>query len=206
VSREVQWDPVIKTLHWVILLMVFVEVPVGYLMAGLYGPSLQQPQVKPIQQLLAQVHQTNGFLLLVLMIVRLLWRWRHAAPWSPSDVERWRRRAAKTVQGMLYVVLIALPMTGWLSLSVLADSVQFGRTQIWFFGTDDWVPRIATPLPFNDPQGYARFARWHIWLVYGGAALLALHVATAMYHRWIARDGVFARMWPTGRSETSRPL
>jgi cytochrome b561 len=194
--QQQSWNSVAKTLHWLIFFMVLVEVPAGFLMANLYPFGLKYQDVTPLAHLLAQIHHTNGFLLLGVMLARLGWRWTHPAPSLPQDLATLQRRVARGVQAMLYVVLLSLPVSGWMALSVLADSAAFGRTQIWFFNSDDLIPRILEPKPFNDPQGYGFVAQFHRWLVYTGAALLTIHLAAALAHHFWRRDGVLAGMWP----------
>lgn len=60
------------------------------------------------------------------------------------------------------------------------------------------LPRIWEPLPFNDPMGYRLFGRMHVWALWVGLGLVALHVASALWHHAIRRDGVLRRMWPLG--------
>ncbi len=194
--QQQSWNSVAKLLHWLIFFMVLVEVPAGFLMANLYPFGLKYKEVTPLAHLLAQIHHTNGFLLLGVMLARLAWRWTHPAPSLPQDLAVLQRRIARGVQTLLYVALISLPITGWMAMSVLADSVAFGRTQIWFFASDDLVPRILAPKPWNDPQGYAYVAKFHRWLVYTGAALLTLHLVAALTHHFWRRDRVLTGMWP----------
>lgn len=193
------WNSVAKTLHWLIFFMVLVEVPAGFLMAALYGPGLKHADVTPLAHLLGQIHHTNGFLLLAVMLARLAWRFAHPAPPLPADMDRWRARLARVTQGLLYLTLIGLPITGWMALSVLADSDAFGKTQIWFFGSDAIMPRIMDPKPWNDPHGYGYVARFHRWLIYGGACVLVLHAGAALQHHFVRRDQVLRRMWPLAR-------
>jgi cytochrome b561 len=190
------WNGVAKGLHWLIFIMVLIEVPAGYLMASLYGPGLKHADVTPLAHLLAQIHHTNGFLLLGLVVVRLAWRFTHPAPPLPADLSVVQRGASRVTQALLYALLIGLPLSGWLALSVLADSPQFGKTNIWFFAIDGLMPRLIEPKPFNAPQGYAYYARFHIWFINAGAALLALHVGAALFHHFVRRDSVLRTMWP----------
>lgn len=194
--QQQSWNSVAKTLHWLIFFMVLVEVPAGFLMANLYPFGLKYQDVTPLAHLLAQIHHTNGFLLLGAVLARLAWRWTHPAPSLPQDLAVLQRRVARGVQALLYVVLLGLPLTGWMALSVLADSAAFGRTQIWFFASDQLLPRILAPKPWNDPHGYAYVVQFHRWLVYAGAALLTVHLAAALAHHFWRRDAVLAGMWP----------
>jgi cytochrome b561 len=194
--EQQSWNSVAKSLHWLIFIMVLVEVPAGYLMASLYGPGLKHADVTPLAHLLAQIHHTNGFLLLGVVFARLAWRFTHPAPALPHDLSGMQRKVSRFTQALLYALLIGLPLSGWLALSVLADSPQFGKTNIWFFTMDGLVPRLIEPQPFNAPQGYAYYARFHIWFINAGAALLALHVIAALFHHFVRRDGVLRSMWP----------
>jgi cytochrome b561 len=96
------------------------------------------------------------------------------------------------------LLLVAIPWSGWTAISALADSPAFGNTHLWFFGFDRLLPRIWAPLPFNDPAGYRLFGQLHVWGLWAGLALVSLHVASAIWHHLLVRDGVLRRMWPLG--------
>ena len=198
------WNTVAKSLHWLIFFMVLVEVPAGYLMTRLYPLGLKHDDVTPLAHLLGQIHHTNGFMLLAAMLARLGWRWTHPAPSLPQDLAAVRRHVARGIQWLLYGVLISLPFTGWMALSVLADSEAFGKTNIWFFTSDGLIPRILEPKPWNNPLGYGYFARIHRWLINVGAVLLALHILAALMHHFIHRDKVLLGMWPLSADRTTQ--
>jgi cytochrome b561 len=178
-------------------IMILIEVPLGYVMAGTYGPALKLKELKPLHDVLAQLHHTNGFMILGLAILRLGWAVGHPGPALPGDIPAYQQSLARLTQGLLYAVLIALPLSGWAALTVLADSEAFGKTAIWFFGTDSF-PRMPfiEPKPFNDPNGYRVFGSMHVILIYIGAGLLALHILGAFWHHLVRRDGVLWAMWP----------
>ena len=192
-----RWSSGSKVLHWLLVVMIATEVPAGYLMANTYGPALRHPDMLPLHHLLSQIHHTNGFLILALAAFRLGWRTRHPAPGLPEGLQAYQRVLARATQGFLYALLLAIPLTGWIALTVLADSEQFGKTSIWFFGTDS-MPRLPfiTPKPFDAPGGYGLFGPLHIYLVYAGGVLLALHVMGALWHHLVRRDQVLLNMWP----------
>jgi cytochrome b561 len=191
-----RWSTGVKALHWTLLVAILIEVPVGFLMSATYGPSLQDPRIAPIHVLASQLHHTAGFVILTAGIAWIAIRLRTRRPQLPADMPRWQRGLARVVQASLMVLLILIPWSGWTALSALADSASFGVTHIWMFGFDDFVPRIWPPLPATDPAGYARFARWHGWLLRAGLILVALHTGSALWHQFIHRDGLLGRIWP----------
>lgn len=191
------WGAGSKTLHWVLAIMILLEAPLGYLMSSTYGPALKLADMKPLHELLAQLHHTNGFLILALAAVRLGWRGTHPAPDLPASLALYERWLARLTQGFLYLLMFAIPLSGWAALSSLADSDQFGKTAIWFFGSDA-MPRLpfVAPKPFNDPTGYQSLGGLHRNLFYVGAGLLGLHVIGAFWHHLVRKDGVLLNMWP----------
>jgi cytochrome b561 len=196
---EGSWNGVTKTLHWLLALSLLAEVPAGFLMSYTYGPSFKDAQVLKLHVLCSQIHHTAGLLILLAALLWILWRSRTARPALPPLMPAWQKVAAKAVQAGLITLLVALPWSGWTALSALEDSKAYGATHIWFFGSDGLIPRIWKPLPFNDPQGYALFGKLHVGLLRIGLALLMLHVGSALWHQFVTRDEVLARMWPLGR-------
>ena len=193
---EYSWNAIAKTLHWLIVLMIMVEVPAGFLMTYLYGPGLKYAEVTPTAHLMGQIHHTNGFLILLVVCLRLGWRYAHPSAPLPEDLPILQRRAARATQGMLYALLLLLPLSGWMALSALADSAAFGKTRIWFFTSSDLIPRILPPRAPNAPYGYAFYAQFHRWFIYSGAALLTLHMLAALWHHFVRRDTILRSMWP----------
>lgn len=191
-----RWDSLVKALHWSIALALLVEVPAGFVMAWTYGPGFKDAGVLKLHVLASQFHHTLGFLVLAAALAWLLRRARRARPPFDPAVPAWQRRLAGAVHGLLALLLLLVPLSGWAALSALADSPQFGPTHIWFFGFDRLLPRIWAPLPFDDPLGYRLFGAVHVWALWAGLALLALHVASALWHHAVRRDGVLRRMWP----------
>jgi cytochrome b561 len=192
------WGSVSKTLHWVMVIMICVEVPAGFLMAATYAPTLDDTRISSLHDLLGQTHHTTGFVLLMLFAIRLAWRARNPLPEPPPDVSRLNRRIGRLNHWLLYTLLLLVPLSGWAALSVLADSAEYGKTHIWFFGSDGLMPRILPGLPFDSPWGYGLFATAHRWLLIAGGGVLGLHVSAALWHHLVRSDGILMRMWPGG--------
>jgi cytochrome b561 len=192
------WGTGAKAFHWIMAIMILLEAPIGYVMSHTYSPGSGSPRIKGLHDIFSMLHHTNGLLILALVLFRLGWRTTHPAPHLPAALAIYQRVLARVTQGLLYALMIALPLSGWVALSVLADSEQFGKTAIWFFGTDSF-PRLPfiTPLGPSDPAGYSTFGRLHVTLFYIGSGVLALHAIGAFWHYLVRRDGVLWAMWPS---------
>jgi cytochrome b561 len=197
-ANRSRWDSLLKAVHWSIALLILVEVPAGFVMSMTYGPSFKDPTALKLHIFASQFHHTVGFLVLAGALYWVARRLRRGRPAWDAAVPRAQRILAGSVHGLLLALLVLVPWSGWTALSALADSPAFGTTHIWFFGFDRLLPRIWEPLPFNDPSGYARFGKLHVWGLWAGLALLSLHVASALWHHVVVRDGVLRRMWPLG--------
>ena len=199
-----KWGSRAKWLHWLIAFMILVEVPVGYAMAQTYGLKFSDPDgVGKLHVLLAQIHITNGLLILALVLYRLNWRFRNPVPGLPVALEAYQKIVAKLTHAFLYTLLIVMPLSGWAANSVLGDSDQFGVTEIWFFAWDI-VPAILPQLPLDHTFGYGFFARIHGYALNTGGAILGLHILAAVWHHFVRKDNILLRMWPAGAMETER--
>jgi cytochrome b561 len=115
-----------------------------------------------------------------------LWRWRHPPPPLPAAVVRWQAVLAPIAHWALLVLLLAMPLSGWLMSSAAGVSV------FWFgyIPLPDLVPR--------DPTLFDALRTTHYILSRLLIAVLALHVGAVVHHDVLRRDGVFRRMWPFG--------
>jgi cytochrome b561 len=196
-NTDEAWGGLSKTFHWLFALAIAVEVPAGFLMSATFGMSLKHDDVQPLHFTLSQIHHTIGFFVLALVLLRLGWRLRHPTPALPAGLTIYHRWLARLNQGALYALLIAIPLSGWAALTSLADTAEYGKTMIWFFGTDSFprMPFLAVKAP-DDPTGYRFFGWLHRTLLVTGGCLLALHVVGALWHQFVRRDRVLLRMLP----------
>jgi cytochrome b561 len=197
----VAWTKTARLLHWGTALAVLVEVPAGLIMTWTYRFSTTGGAGAQLHLRSSQVHHTLGLLLLAMVFFRIFWRLRHPAPALPQDVGPIARIAAGTVQVLLYGLLFALPLSGWAALSVMAAGAGYPAPSLWFFtqdgfGPGGWIPHIVAPRPWNARGllNYGAFAHLHLWSAWIGGGLLVLHVAGALYHHFIRRDGVLSRL------------
>ncbi|WP_062343810.1 cytochrome b [Novosphingobium sp. CCH12-A3] len=195
------WTRPARWLHWGTALAILVEVPAGFAMAWTYLEGSRGGPLAWLHLRASQVHHTLGMILLLAVILRLFWRWRHRAPELPAGTSAGGRFAARSVQALLYALLLLVPLTGWAALSALGAGAGYPAPQMWFFTHDGFgpgglIPHIVTPRPWNAPGliGYSLFAKSHVYMVWAGGALLLLHIGGALKHHFIDKDGVLLRM------------
>ena len=170
------------------MLLILLEVPAGFLMSYTYGLSFRDKQGLVLHNLMSQIHQTNGFLILLLVSFRLIWRLRNIAP-RAHRIFRYQTPIVFVSHFGRYGLLFLLPLSGWAALSVLGQ-------RPWLFNRDDLIPAILPTLPVRDPHGYGFFAHIHVWSYELGAVLLLIHIGAAAWHHLVARDDTFLRIWP----------
>jgi cytochrome b561 len=183
------WGQVTRGLHWLMAAMLLVQVPLGFMMVDAYDAWLAGHGDTALVMQLSRAHNTTGFLLLMLVLLRLSWRLGNPSPELPGALQAWPRFVARTTHISLYALLLVFPLSGWAALSAYE-----GDFPIFFFSRDDVfriVPRASPGSPFNsDLFGEIHESCWKV-----GAVILLLHISAALWHEYIRRDGVLSRMW-----------
>ncbi len=171
-----RYDRVAMVLHWTIAVLALFQIGLGWWMLDL-------PKSPPgLRAGWFNVHKSIGMTIGLLMLARLGWRLSHVAPALPASLPRWQARAARLSHGLLYAALIAQPLVGYLGSS-------FTRYPIKYFGVT--LPHWG----WDAPALKQVCSNVHFALACLISALVVLHVAAALKH-FLARDGVFQRMWP----------
>jgi len=170
-------------LHWLIALLIFVAFPLGIYMHEL--------ALSPTKLKLYSYHKWIGVTVFTLSLLRLLWRIRHQPPPLPSSITRWQQRAARIAHYLLYALLIAVPVSGWLMSS--AKGVQ----TVWFG---------LLPLPDMVPRDKALgelLKVVHLGLNITLLTLVVVHLLAGLKHHFIDRDNVMSRMLFRNRGKSS---
>jgi cytochrome b561 len=131
------------------------------------------------------IHKAVGITILALTIGRVAWRLAHRPPPLPPTVPGWQRGLAHATHWSLYALLLLMPLSGW----AMASGGAVRRPLSWF-GLFD-IPYLPV-----SPAGASAAHEGHEVLGYAMLALVALHVAGALYHQLIVRDRTLARMAP----------
>ncbi len=174
-NSSVRYGSVAQVLHWAIVVMLIVQVTLGKVAHEL--------PVGLERLVMMARHKSLGITILGLALVRLAWRWIDRPP-PPPPMPRWQSLAARLNHRALYGLLFALPLSGWLMSSAANRPVSwFGLAQL---------PDFVAP----DPGLKDLFEETHELLVNVLFALAGLHVAAALKHQFIDRDGLLQRMLP----------
>jgi len=136
--------------------------------------------------LLYGLHKALGFTVLMLMLLRLVLKLRTAAPGYPASLTPIRILAAKTVHGLLYALLFTVPLLGWAGVTAYPALITVAG---YHLPPMPWVAQ-------NEALAKQLFAI-HGTLAFMLAALILCHIAAALVHLFLKRDGIFERMWPS---------
>ncbi|MDR6288190.1 MULTISPECIES: cytochrome b [Inquilinus] len=171
------YDAVTQALHWLTLALLILQ----------FGLAWAAPERLSSPDTLISLHLSFGIVIFIVVLMRLSWRLLRPAPPLPDDLPAWQRLGSQTIQILLYVLLLALPVLGWL-----------------WAGERGWVvnPFGLMTLPDLVAKGssFGRFAGdLHGLLSNVLLALVGLHVLGALYHAFFRRDGVMQRMLPVSR-------
>jgi cytochrome b561 len=170
------YGSVARLFHWITVLLVLGMFPAGAIM-------VQEGLSRPVQDALFIFHKNVGSVLLLLVLLRLGWRAITPPPPPPAGLPGWQERVSRLVHGGLYAMLIFMAVTGYVRVGMggfpleLADALG--------------VPRLPRNEAIAEVASTAHFYGRFILL-----ALILLHVAGALQHALIRRDGVLRRMWP----------
>jgi cytochrome b561 len=162
-------------LHWLIALGIIAMLGIGLYMVGL-------PKGLPFKSSLINFHKSLGITVFLLVLIRIVVRLVAGRPSLPP-MQAWQRAAASMTQGLLYVAMIAMPLTGYLGSSFNKFGMRFWGAMLPMWGWDD-------------PGLRKIFFTIHELCAWVLIALIALHVAGALKHQLIDRDGLMSRMLP----------
>lgn len=196
-----RYTPVAIALHWLIAIGLLINLALGAWMHG----AIDQSESRDTAIAAFQWHKSLGLTVLVLSIVRLAWRFLHPPPPLPAAMPMWERRLAALTHALFYLLMVGIPLSGWLYVSTQwRGDGPFTIPTLWF----GWfqVPHLfglhETGLALREQlAGLALNA--HAWLAWAMLALALLHVAAALRHQFGLRDGILARMLP-GRGAGAR--
>jgi cytochrome b561 len=186
-----KYTRVAMLLHWAIALLILANIALG-LSAALLPPSvLPDTDVRFV----IDTHKSIGIAVLGLAILRVLWRLTHRPPPLPHVFPGWEKVAAHAAHIALYVLIFALPLSGWMHDSAWTAAASH---PMYLFGLVPW-PRIGFLMhldPALKDQLHTQLGTLHTACGYALYVVLVLHVLGALKHQWIDRHPVLGRMLP----------
>jgi len=168
-----------RVLHWLTVALVALQAPVGVWMV--YRGNVQNLW-DTLTGALYSGHKTVGLVILAVAIARLAYRLSRGAPADEPTIESWQRVVSHVVHWSLYALLIAVPVAGYVGISLFPALDLFGLK----------LPGIVAP----DKDAASTAFAVHALLALALVLLIGMHVAAALFHHFIRRDNVLARMAP----------
>lgn len=169
-----------RALHWTMAALVLLMGASGVLMTRELAPEGWLAQLRePLP--LYDMHKAMGLLVLLLVVVRLANRVLRGTPPSDPTLPGWQHRIAEFVHGWIYLLLVLVPMLGWLGISLYPAVTLFGVVT---------VPAIAAP----DREMSTGVLLAHAIAAFTLLSLVGLHIAAALHHHFVRRDGLIRRM------------
>lgn len=168
------YDPLAKVLHWLVFALVFAQFVVAF--------AMPPPRRGVPPAALNSLHVSIGMTILAVIVVRWLWRLRH--PVAPAaGAFAWEQAAARVTHVLLYAIIVVVPFLGWANASARNWPIKlYGLPLPQLVAVQSSIGRLA--------------GRFHVLLAWALLALIALHVAVAVYHAIVRRDGMLQRMLP----------
>jgi cytochrome b561 len=179
------YDRVASALHWLIGIALLGQIGFGFLLDEI------APRGTPSRGEVINLHKSIGIVLGLLILARLAWRLAHRPPAWPAAMPAWQRRAARLSHGALYLCMGVMPVSGYIASN-------FSKRGVKFFGVmfEPWGPDL--------PAVYQALNLLHVVTAWVFTALIALHVAAALRHALVDRDGIFMRIWPWSSAAAPR--
>lgn len=170
------YDRVTRFFHWLIALLI-----IGLLLVGFVMTNVDLAD----KGLIYGLHKSFGLTVIMLMLLRIIWRFKQGELTMPSYLLRWQVILAKSTHGVLYLLGLAIPFSGWV-MSVASD-----RAPNWF-----WL--FTVDLPINKSKVVAGIAsEVHFWLAWVLIVALVMHVIGAVMHGF-GENSVLRRMLRLG--------
>ena len=183
-TDDKRYSEVAVILHWAIALLILFNLITGSFMESLKG----EPK-----HIWVSLHSSSGLTVLLLSLARIGWRLLHRPPALDETLTQLERRLAEAVHGLLYLLMIAMPLIGW---GISSASTRKGSGTVFYFLMP--TPKIGLVESLPVPQKvvlHDQLVQAHTAGAWIMVALLIGHVAGALKHQFIDGQPQFARMW-----------
>ena len=179
-----RYNAVAVLIHWLTAIAIVGMLVVGWIMEDM-------PNSDPDKFMLFQAHKSVGITILILSLFRVVWRMTHPVPPMSSAIPLWQRKAAQATHLLFYVLILALPLTGWAVVSTSSFNIP-----TLLYGVIPWPHLPILPMLENKAMIHEFLGETHGTLASIITALLVLHIGAAWKHHLINRDDTLTRMAP----------
>lgn len=176
-NTSTTYGSVAKTFHWIIAILIIGMLIFGFILVNLKNTN-------PHREMLIGLHKSIGLTILLLVILRLFWRWINIQPPLPITVPFWEQMLAKSAHFFLYILIFLMIFSGW-SLS------SFGGHPVKFWNLID----VTLPVAKNQTISSAAFTAHQViaWVIIG---IVSFHILGALKNHFIDKNQVLRRMLP----------
>lgn len=171
-NTTTSYGSVAKFFHWLIVVLVLGMLVFGYFLDDV---------PKDYQGVTYNIHKLIGLSILIVIILRALWAMANVKPLLPASLPLWQRSGARIIHLLLYVVLIAMPLAGWIGSSAGGRPPHLGDYKLFF------------PVDQSKALAEAAFDTHHSLAIII-IVLISLHFLAALYHHFVRKDDVLRRM------------
>jgi len=185
-NTVLRYGAIAMTLHWLIAALLITNICLGLYMGDL-------PRTDPSKFEIIGLHKSIGLTVLALSLLRVVWRLVNPVPAPPPGLSAWFKFGARAMHVVFYFLIVAIPLAGWLMVSVGA-----GDHGTPVFGLFNWpaFPWLADIPRHQGHPMHETFETIHVWLAWTAIVLIPLHIGAALYHQFIRGDDVLKRMVP----------
>ena len=170
------WGAIAKSFHWVIALLILGQLALGTIAEGY--------RLSPLKLDLFVWHKSIGVTVLLLVILRALWRLNNPPPRSPDGIPAWETTAARIGHALLYLLMFAVPLTGWW----VSDATRIPFKAFWLVPMPDL---IAANRDMSDLAADVHGALTKLLLL-----VVVIHIAAALRHHFFLHNRILSRMLP----------
>jgi cytochrome b561 len=177
---DLVYSPAARKFHWWTVAFVAIMIPLGFYMVW----RGEVTQFDALTGRLYDLHKLLGFILLWLVVARLIYRLKHGAPPDEPTLEWWQKAGSHMTHWGLYALLLAMPIVGWVGVSLYGARSIFGLFSL-------------PPLTGVDQDASATVFKFHFYGAILLSLMIAAHVGAGLFHHLIRKDGVLRRMLPS---------
>jgi cytochrome b561 len=171
-NTNASYGSIAKFLHWLIFILL-----AGMLIYGYFLDDFP----KDVQPITYNIHKLIGLTILILMLLRLGWRYFNPRPELVNDVPHWQRKVERLVHQLMYLFVVVMPIVGWVGSAAAGHSPHLGS--------------FTFNLPIEKNETIADVAFWlHNKTALIIIGLVCIHSVAALYHQFIKRDDIINKM------------